>query len=198
MLINFFVFHFDNLLKWFYGFVHDDSRIFNRMTPMISIVGYADAGKTTLIEKLVSQLKKRGYRVGTIKHAVHESNLDTRGKDSWRHFAAGADAVVVSSAEKIALIQRREEAPRDSQAELSGLEVFFSGMDIVFAEGYKNARKPKIEIFRSDIHDTPLSMNDQMLVALVTDADIACHAPKFGLDEIDKLVELIERDFLKT
>ena len=92
------------------------------MAPMISIVGYADAGKTTLIEKLVPELKNRGYRVGTIKHAVHESNLDTQGKDSWRHFAAGADTVVVSSAEKIALIQKRETAPKDSQSELESLE----------------------------------------------------------------------------
>jgi molybdopterin-guanine dinucleotide biosynthesis protein B len=167
------------------------------MATMISIVGYADAGKTTLIEKLVPELKKRGYRVGTIKHAVHESNLDTRGKDSWRHFAAGADTVVVSSAEKIAMIQKREKAPKDSHAELAGLETFFSGMDIVFAEGYKNARKPKIEIFRSDKHDNPLSVNDEMLVALVTDADIQSRAPKFGLEEIDKLADLIERDFLK-
>jgi molybdopterin-guanine dinucleotide biosynthesis protein B len=167
------------------------------MAPMISIAGYADSGKTTLIEKLVPELKKRGYRIGTIKHAVHESNLDTQGKDSWRHFAAGADTVVVSSAEKIALIQKREKVPKDSQAELASLETFFPGMDIVFAEGYKSARIPKIEIFRSDIHDHPLCMNDRMLVALVTDAHIQCNAPKFGFDEIDKLADLIERDFLK-
>jgi molybdopterin-guanine dinucleotide biosynthesis adapter protein len=168
------------------------------MAPMISIVGYADAGKTTLIEKLVPELKKRGYRVGTIKHAVHESNLDTRGKDSWRHFAAGADTVVVSSTEKIALIQKREKAPKNSQVELSGLEPYFSSMDVVFVEGFKNAHKPKIEIFRSEIHDAPLSVNDQMLVALVTDADILCTVPKFSLDEIGKLADLIERDFLKV
>jgi molybdopterin-guanine dinucleotide biosynthesis protein B len=167
------------------------------MAPMISIVGYADAGKTTLIEKLVPELKNRGYRVGTIKHAVHESKLDTQGKDSWRHFAAGADTVVVSSAEKIALIQKRETAPKDSQSELESLETYFSGMDVIFAEGYKNARKPKIEIFRSNIHDAPLSINDKMLVALVTDADIQCSVPKFGLDEIAKLADLIERVFLK-
>jgi molybdopterin-guanine dinucleotide biosynthesis adapter protein len=168
------------------------------MAPMISIVGYADAGKTTLIEKLVPELKRRGYRVGTIKHAVHESNLDTQGKDSWRHFAAGADTVVVSSTEKIALIQKRKAAPKDSQAELASLEVFFLDMDVVFAEGYKNSHKPKIEIFRPEVHDTPLCMNDKMLVALVTDADIQINAPKFGLDEIGKLADLIERDFLKN
>jgi molybdopterin-guanine dinucleotide biosynthesis protein B len=167
------------------------------MATMISIVGYSDAGKTTLIEKLVPELKKRGYRVGTVKHAVHESNLDTRGKDSWRHFIAGADMVVVSSIEKIAMIQKRESAPKNSQDELAGLEPYFSNLDVVFAEGYKNAHIPKIEIFRPEIHDAPLSINDKMLVALVTDADIQCSALKFRLDEIDMLADLIERDFLK-
>jgi molybdopterin-guanine dinucleotide biosynthesis adapter protein len=167
------------------------------MAPMISIVGYADAGKTTLIEKLVPELKKRGYRVGTIKHAVHESSLDTQGKDSWRHFAAGADTVVVSSVEKIAMIQKREKAPRNCQEELSGLESYFCGMDVVFVEGYKNSNNPKIEIFRPEIHNAPLSIKDKMLVALVTEADIQCNVPKFGLDEIGRLADLIERNFLK-
>ena len=87
---------------------------------------------------------------------------------------------------------------RQAVAELESLEAYFSGMDVIFAEGYKNARKPKIEIFRSNIHDAPLSINDKMLVALVTDADIQCRVPKFGLDEIDKLADLIERVFLKN
>ncbi len=168
------------------------------MPPLISIVGYADAGKTTLIEKLVPELKKRGYRVGTVKHAVHESSLDTRGKDSWRHFEAGADMVAVSSAEKIAVIQKRQTPPQGPQEELEGLERFFSAMDVVFAEGYKNSHKPKIEIFRSGISKMPLCVNDPLLVALVTDADIPCRKPVFGFNEIVPLADLIEREFLKT
>ena len=168
------------------------------MVPMISIVGYADAGKTTLIEKLVPELKKRGYRVGTIKHSVHESTLDIQGKDSWRHYSAGADTVVVASAEKIALIKKCDKKNEDSQTELSSLETYFKDMDIVLAEGYKNAKKPKIEIFRSTIHDAPLFINDSLLLAMVTDADINCSAPRFGLDEIDKLADLIEQNYLKN
>jgi molybdopterin-guanine dinucleotide biosynthesis protein B len=167
------------------------------MVMMISVVGYADAGKTTLIEKLVPELKKRGYHVGTIKHAVHESSLDTQGKDSWRHYLAGADTVVVSSSEKIALIKKRHTPPKDIQSELSELEVYFSGMDIVFAEGYKNSRIPKIEIFRSGIHDAPLCARESMLIAMVTDADVRCDVPKFSLDEIPGLADLIERKYLK-
>lgn len=167
------------------------------MVPMISIVGYADAGKTTLIEKLIPELKKRGFRVGTVKHAVHESNLDTQGKDSWRHYAAGADTVVAASAEKIAMIKKKETLSDDSHAELSSLEPYFADMDVVFAEGYKNARKPKIEIFRASVYESPLFLNDDLLLAIVTDSDIQCRVPRFGLNDVEKLADLIEQKYLK-
>ena len=61
------------------------------MPPIISIVGNSNSGKTTLIEKLIPELKKRGYRVGVIKHAHHGFNIDKKGKDSWRHKVEGAD-----------------------------------------------------------------------------------------------------------
>ena len=67
------------------------------MPPVISIVGKSKSGKTTLIEKLIPELKKRGYKIGIIKHAFHELEFDKKGKDSWRHKAAGAETVMVSS-----------------------------------------------------------------------------------------------------
>jgi len=167
------------------------------MAQMISIVGYSDSGKTTLIEKLVPELKKRGYRVGTVKHALHEANLDTRGKDSWRHFIAGADTVVISSAEKIAMVKKRAESIIDSDAALASLEPYFADMDIVLVEGYKSSKKPKIEIFRSSAQDAPVCIDDSLLLALVTDAEIDCSAPRFGLDEIGRLADLVEQAYLK-
>ncbi len=78
------------------------------MTPIISIVGYSDAGKTTLVEKLVPELKKKGYCVGTVKNSHHELHFDKKGKDSWRHFESGADAVVMASVDKILLSEERK------------------------------------------------------------------------------------------
>ena len=75
------------------------------MIPIISIVGKSDSGKTTLIEKLVPELTRRGYRVATVKHDVHGFEVDREGKDSWRHKQAGAHTVVISSPQKIALIR---------------------------------------------------------------------------------------------
>ena len=70
------------------------------MGPIVSIVGKSGSGKTTLLEKVVAELTKRGYNVGTIKHDVHGFEIDYEGKDSWRHKKAGAKTVVLSSPDK--------------------------------------------------------------------------------------------------
>ena len=76
--------------------------------PMISVVGKSDTGKTTLLEKLVAELKRRGYRVATVKHDTHGFDIDQPGKDSWRHAQAGSDVVVISGPDRLALIEKRE------------------------------------------------------------------------------------------
>jgi len=166
------------------------------MTPIISIVGYSDAGKTTLVEKLVPELKKKGYRVGTIKHSEHKSNFDTKGKDSWRHFESGADAVVVASADKIVMIRKHEKTSDGSYAQLSFIENHLKDMDMIIAEGYKSAGFPKIEVFRSQTQNTPACLNDDTLVAIVTDADVNVSVPIFGLEESERLADFIEQNFL--
>ncbi len=72
--------------------------------PIISIVSKKNCGKTTLLEKLIPELKQRGYRVGTIKHDVHGFNIDHEGKDTFRHKSAGADIVAISCPWKISII----------------------------------------------------------------------------------------------
>ena len=76
------------------------------MIPVVSIVGKSNSGKTTLLEKLIPELKRRGYRVATVKHDTHGFEVDQPGKDTWRLAQAGADAVVISSSDKLALIKR--------------------------------------------------------------------------------------------
>ncbi|MEK6559565.1 MAG: molybdopterin-guanine dinucleotide biosynthesis protein B, partial [Planctomycetota bacterium] len=115
--------------------------------PVISIAGVSNSGKTTLIVKLVKELKSRGYKVATIKHSHHSFELDTEGKDSWLHTKAGADAVVVTSHNTLGVI-------RHSPKEISLLEIintYLQDMDIIIVEGYKSENIPKIEVFRSEI-----------------------------------------------
>ncbi len=173
------------------------------MIPIIAIAGYSDAGKTTLVEKLVPVLKKKGYRVGTIKHSEHESNFDTRGKDSWRHFASGADAVLVSSSDKIIMIRKQDRCYEDANARLAYLKSHLTDMDVVLVEGFKKAAIPKIEVFRprpdngkGGLNDEPVCLHDDNLIAMVTDADVKVNAPVFGLAEAERLADFIVGKFL--
>jgi len=160
------------------------------MPPIISIVGKSESGKTTLIEKIIPELKKRGYKIGTIKHAYHGFDIDQKGKDSWRHKKAGANMTLVASPGKIAIV-------KDENSEsLTSLEKYFNDMDLVIVEGYKKESKPKIEIFRSAKHKKPLCQGDDNLIAFVTDMDVDLKVPKFGLEDIEKLADLIEKKYL--
>lgn len=160
------------------------------MTPIISIVGKSESGKTTLIEKLIPELKKRGHRVGTIKHATHGFEIDREGKDSFRHKAAGADTVIVASHDGIAMVKN------GGSVNLDSLSAYFSDMDVVLTEGYKRENKPKIEVFRKARHNEPLCREDNNLVALVTDDDADLGVPKFGLEDVKGIADLIEKKFL--
>ncbi len=160
--------------------------------PIVSIVGKSDAGKTTLLEKLVRELKARGYRIGTIKHDVHGFDIDHEGKDSWRHKQAGAWTVVISSPKKVAIIKdiEREET-------VDGLaKKYFSDVDIILTEGYKREDKSKIEIFRSQVHEKPLCTKDDHLVALVSDIPMDLGVPRFQLDDTKPLADFVEQTFL--
>ena len=160
------------------------------MLPIISVVGKSKTGKTTLIEKLIPELKKRGYRIGTVKHTAHDFDLDKKGKDSWRHKAAGADTVVIASREKIVMVKD------ENMAGLERIEKYFDDVDLVITEGFKKEKRPKIEIYRSHKNNPPICQNDKTVIALVTDTDIRVDVPVFGLEEIKSLADLIEKKYL--
>jgi molybdopterin-guanine dinucleotide biosynthesis protein B len=160
------------------------------MPPIICIVGRSQSGKTTLIEKLIPALKRRGYRIGTIKHSHHIFDFDKSGKDSWRHKDAGAETVIIASPGKIAMVKN------DHQGTLDGLQDFFGDLDLVITEGYKKERKPKIEVVRSARHAEALLKDDRHLVAVVTDADLEMEVPVFGMEDIDQLADFIAKKYL--
>lgn len=161
------------------------------MIPVISVVGKSDVGKTTLLEKLLRELKLRGYKVATVKHDVHGFSIDIPGKDTWRHAQAGADVVVISSPQKVAMITRVEE-------ELSLDEVCkkVSGVDLIITEGYKRANKPKIEVFRQGVY-AELLCSPEELIAIATDVEFNLGVPCYGLDDASGLVDRIEQLFLR-
>ncbi len=164
------------------------------MVPVVCIVGKSDSGKTTLIEKLIPVLKRRGHRVGTIKHDVHGFEMDREGKDTYRHFHAGADAVLISSPKKMALIKREEQTPPLDEL----VERYYHDMDIVITEGFKRLDKPKIEVFRSQAHSRPLCTAADNRIALASDTPIEADCPCFDINDVDGIADFIEQRFLKS
>jgi molybdopterin-guanine dinucleotide biosynthesis protein B len=164
------------------------------MIPIISIVGKSDSGKTTLIEKLVPELTRRGYRVATVKHDTHGFEVDKEGKDSWRHKQAGAHTVVISSPQKVALI-------RDMEKDLALEEVrekFIRDVDLILSEGYKKDVQPKIEVFRKEKHKELLCTKEDHLVAIVSNQNFDIGVPCFDLEDMKGLADFVEKQFLTS
>ena len=163
---------------------------FSDMTQTISIIGKSESGKTTLLERLIPEMKKRGYRVGSIKHTSHGFDMDKEGKDSYRHQKAGSETVAVASPRQIVVIKKV-----DSDL-LENLEAFFTDMDLLFVEGYKKEKRPKIEVFNADYHKEPINPEDENLFAFVTNDSVAVKVPRFRMDQIKELADLIEAKYL--
>jgi molybdopterin-guanine dinucleotide biosynthesis protein B len=159
--------------------------------PIVSIVGRSDAGKTTLLEKVIPELKRRGYRVATVKHHAHPGfEIDRPGKDTWRYAQAGSDHVVIAAPDKVASIRRVAREPT-----LDEIVAGITDVDIILTEGYKWAGKPKIEVVRSARSREPICGPDE-LMALVTDVPFDLNVPQFGLEDVAGLADLIEQRFL--
>ncbi|MBI2906106.1 MAG: molybdopterin-guanine dinucleotide biosynthesis protein B [Chloroflexi bacterium] len=161
------------------------------MPPIVSVVGKSNVGKTTLLEKLVAELKRRGRRVATVKHDVHGFELDQPGKDSWRHAQAGADAVVISSPDRLALIKKTDhDSTLDEIARHLGEDY-----DIIITEGYKSRAAPKIEVHRKEFGGDLLSTSDE-LIAVATDEPLDIPVWQCSLDDAGKLADLLEQTFM--
>lgn len=161
--------------------------------PIVSIVGYSGSGKTTLVEKLIPELIRRGLRVATIKHNRHGFEVDREGKDSWRHRRAGAAMTVLASPGKVAVMADTEGDP--GLGELG--ERFIRDVDVILAEGFKKNPYPKIEVFRKSLGKEFLSGDDEALMAVAGDDPGGLTAPRFDLDDIAGIVDLIEKKVIR-
>jgi len=161
------------------------------MVPIIAIVGKSGAGKTLIMEKLITEFKARGYCVGAVKHSHQAVELDAPGKDTWRFSQAGSDAVVVSSPSRITIFKNLDREPSLEQTVL----LLGDSYDIILAEGFKTTRTPKIEVCPTGkTEDMVCSESD--LRAVISDGRLSVKIPVFGRGEIVKVADFIEHELM--
>ena len=160
--------------------------------PVLGFAAYSGTGKTTLLEKVVLELKKKGLRIAGIKHDGHDFDIDHEGKDSWRFSQAGADISIVASAKKVAYMEQRS-------MEFSQVISMVTDVDLILVEGYKREPISQIGICRRET-GKGFTAGLERYVAVVTDLEereliemegAAIQRPKFAFDEAEKIAEFI-------
>ncbi len=160
-----------------------DSKVFG-------VTGWKNAGKTGLMERLVTEISQRGFSVSTVKHAHHSFDVDHPGTDSHRHRIAGAQQVLLSSGHRWALMTELRGAAEPALADLLAR---LSPVDLVLIEGYKRDPHPKIEAIRTALNHPLIAADDPTIRALATDAPRDSDLPQFHLDDTAAIAAFILR-----
>ena len=161
------------------------------MPRLIGIAGWSGSGKTTLLSKLIPALVARGVSVSTIKHAHHAFDVDQPGKDSYVHRQAGATEVLVSSANRFALMH---ELRGTAEPTLNELLARLAPVDLVIVEGFKRDPIPKIEIHRPEVGKPLLHPEDPAIVALASPKQIEGLSLQWlPLDEPETIADFVLR-----
>ena len=156
----------------------------------VHIIGRKNSGKTTLIVDLVRHLSSLGHRVATIKHTHHRHELDTPGKDSHCHRLAGAAAVGILSPGLSAVFVPID-AGQSTADRYEHLYRMFPDCDLVLVEGHATATGAKVEVWRKEIPECPLAVNDQSIVGLVTDDPVDVSVPVWSRVDIPALADRV-------
>ena len=158
---------------------------------LYGVVGWKNAGKTGLMERLVTEVTGRGFSVSTVKHAHHTFDVDQPGKDSHRHRVAGATEVLLASRKRIALMHelRDEEEPT-----LEELLQRLGPVDLVLVEGYKRDAHPKVEAHRAETGNPLIATDDPTVRAVASDTALDLDRPVFDLNDTGAIADFILRE----
>jgi molybdopterin-guanine dinucleotide biosynthesis protein B len=155
---------------------------------VFGFAGYSGTGKTTLIERLIPRLVAGGLRVSVIKHAHHAFDIDTPGKDSYRHREAGAAEVLITSGQRWVLMHELRGGPEPDLATQLGR---ISACDLVLVEGYKRADIPKLEVHRPSAGKPLLHPGDPNIVAVAADGPVRTSLPVLDLNDYDRIAAFV-------
>jgi molybdopterin-guanine dinucleotide biosynthesis protein MobB len=153
------------------------------------VTGWKNAGKTGLMERLVAEISKRGFSISTLKHAHHDTDVDQPGRDSYRHRAAGAHQVMLSSPNRWALMTELRDKPEPALADLLPL---MTPVDLILIEGYKREPHPKIEAHRWET-GRPLLVDSNPTIRAVASNTVPqnLRVPLFDLDDVPAIADFI-------
>lgn len=155
---------------------------------LYGIVGWKNAGKTGLMERLVTEITGRGISVSTVKHAHHSFDVDHPGKDSHRHRVAGATEVLLASRNRFALMH---ELRGEDEPILSALLEKLTPVDLVLVEGYKRDSHPKVEAHRAETGNPLIAPDDPTVRAVASDTALDLERPVFDLDDTKAIADFI-------
>lgn len=156
------------------------------------VIGWKNAGKTSLMERLVAEITQRGLSVSTVKHVHHDVDLDQPGKDTYRHRQAGAREVVLASASRYAILTEHRGAAEPALSAVLGRLV---PVDLVLVEGYKRDNHPKIEVFRAETAHALIQPDDPLVRAVASDAALpGVPVPVLDLNDTTGIADFILRE----
>ncbi len=155
---------------------------------LYGVVGWKNAGKTGLMERLVTEITGRGLRVSTVKHAHHSFDVDHEGKDSHRHRVAGATEVLLASRNRFALMH---ELRAEAEPTLEALLARLSPVDLVLIEGYKRDTHPKVEAHRAETGNPLIAPEDPTVRAVASDVPLDLDRPVFDLNDTSAIADFI-------
>ena len=155
---------------------------------VFGVVGWKNAGKTGLMERLVTEITSRGFTVSTVKHAHHTFDVDHEGKDSHRHRVAGAQEVLLAPRNRFALMHELRDEDEPTLAELL---TKLAPVDLVLIEGYKRDAHPKIEAFRAETNNPLIATDDPIIRAVASDTPMELDRPVFDLNDTTCVADFI-------
>ena len=172
----------------------------NAQIPLCGFVAYSGTGKTTLLEKLIPLLNSQGIRIGVIKHAHHDFELDHPGKDSYRLRKAGASQTLVASAQRWALITENPAPHLDPDLDALVAQLTQSELDLILVEGFKHVPYPRIELHRPSLGKPLLYPEDESIIAIASDETIEqpMKITQLDLNSPDIIAEFIRQHILLT
>ena len=161
------------------------------MSKIIGITGWKDVGKTYYASLIIKLLVKRGYQVGSIKHAHHDFDIDKPGTDSFKHREAGSNQVIISSSKRWAKITENN---NENEKSLDELIQELQNVDVIVVEGFKKDNHPKIEILSKDLKNR--NKETKNVIAIVSDDLKDTITPVYKENDIENLVEFIIKKIL--